>query len=290
MKNTVGVIVGRFQVDKLHEGHEELIRFVFNEHTKVIIFIGISQAKSSFRNPLDFENQKQVILEKFPKAIVSYIRDEYYDKVWSKILDEKIYDIIGPNEEPILYGGRDSFISFYSGKYSHVTVDSNSKKSGTKIRAHIGKSILQDSAFRSGIIWSSQNRYINPIPTVDIAILNEENTEILLCRKPNLDKFQFIGGFVDPGETIESAAKRETFEETGLEVSSIQYIGSCVIDDWRYRNEPTNIITTLFKTIRLFGKATPRDDVEELKWFKIEDFEKYVIPFHFPLVGLLKGL
>ena len=38
----VGIIVGRFQVDELHDAHVDLIQYVFDQHPKVIIFLGLS--------------------------------------------------------------------------------------------------------------------------------------------------------------------------------------------------------------------------------------------------------
>ncbi len=38
----VGVIVGRWQVDDLHEAHTRLIEEVRAQHKKVIIFVGLS--------------------------------------------------------------------------------------------------------------------------------------------------------------------------------------------------------------------------------------------------------
>ena len=39
-----GIIVGRFQVDDLHEGHKNFIDAVIKAHPRVIIFLGISAA------------------------------------------------------------------------------------------------------------------------------------------------------------------------------------------------------------------------------------------------------
>ena len=82
----VGALVGRFQVHELHEAHKALIQHVFDNHEKVIIFLGLSPLPVSFNNPLDFESRKQMILAEFPEAIVLYCKDTVSDEVWSRMI------------------------------------------------------------------------------------------------------------------------------------------------------------------------------------------------------------
>ena len=57
----------------------------------------------------------------------------------------------------------------------------------------------------------------NPVPTVDIII--EQGGEIILIERKNPPHgWALPGGFVDYGESLESAAQREALEETGLTV------------------------------------------------------------------------
>ena len=53
-KGDVGVIIARFQIPMLHEAHKELIDYVMDEHSRVIVFLGLSQARTTINNPLDF--------------------------------------------------------------------------------------------------------------------------------------------------------------------------------------------------------------------------------------------
>jgi 8-oxo-dGTP diphosphatase len=63
--------------------------------------------------------------------------------------------------------------------------------------------------------------YKNPVPTVDIII--EVNDEIVLIKRKNPPYgWALPGGFVDYGESYETAARREAEEETGLAVTNLQ--------------------------------------------------------------------
>lgn len=61
----------------------------------------------------------------------------------------------------------------------------------------------------------------NPIPTVDI-IIEHGGGVVLIKRKNPPPGWAIPGGFVDYGESLEAAAKREAKEETGLDVTLIR--------------------------------------------------------------------
>lgn len=61
----------------------------------------------------------------------------------------------------------------------------------------------------------------NPLPTVDIII--EINDGIVLIKRKNPPEgWALPGGFVDYGESLETAAIREAKEETGLDIQIIR--------------------------------------------------------------------
>ena len=60
--------------------------------------------------------------------------------------------------------------------------------------------------------------WLNPFPTVDI-IIEIEGGVILIKRKNPPLGWALPGGFVDVGETVETAAIREAKEETSLDVT-----------------------------------------------------------------------
>ena len=74
-----------------------------------------------------------------------------------------------------------------------------------------------------------------------------------------------------PGETLENATIRETKEETNLDIRNPKYIGSFVVDDWRYRSEVDSITTSLFVTNEISGRPDPGDDIYEVRWFEYNE-------------------
>ncbi len=73
--------------------------------------------------------------------------------------------------------------------------------------------------------------YPRPALTVDMALfhLAGNRIEVLLikrAREPFKDLWAFPGGFVDKDESLENAAARELFEETGLRNIHFEQIGA----------------------------------------------------------------
>ncbi|MDD6087723.1 MAG: NUDIX hydrolase [Desulfovibrionaceae bacterium] len=70
----------------------------------------------------------------------------------------------------------------------------------------------------------AEEKWKNPTPTVDIVIINRNS--VVLVRRSNPPYGSALpGGFVDEGETVEHAARREALEETGLEVRLTALLG-----------------------------------------------------------------
>jgi len=275
----VGVIVARVQTDELTEGHKSLIDFVLNRHQKTIIFLGLSPLLTTANDPLDFQARRQMIREEYPEQSypnleILYIKDINSDDIWSKFLDDQI-NSVAQNQSVLLYGSRDSFIPHYKGRYQTVELESSLNISATEIRKRIKSTTRPNRDFRAGVIWAAHNHYPTAYATVDVAILNEDETELLLGKKPHETKWRFIGGFADVScESLEHNCKKEALEETGLEIGDIKYICSTKIDDWRYRKQRDKIITSFFKAKKIFGHAQAADDIEVVKWFKIKDLKK----------------
>lgn len=103
----------------------------------------------------------------------------------------------------------------------------------------------------------------NPIPTVDI-IIEYKGGIILIKRKNPPEGWALPGGFVDYGESLETAAFREAKEETGLNIKLIRqfHTYSDPKRDSRYHT-----ITTVY-IAKAKGIAIAGDDAEQIGAFK----------------------
>jgi len=108
----------------------------------------------------------------------------------------------------------------------------------------------------------SSNNLRNPIPTVDIII--EYNGGIILIKRKNPPEgWALPGGFVDYGESLESAATREAKEETGLDIELLRQFHT--YSDPK-RDPRHHTITTVF-IAKSRGRAVAGDDAKEIGIF-----------------------
>jgi 8-oxo-dGTP diphosphatase len=102
----------------------------------------------------------------------------------------------------------------------------------------------------------------NPLPTADVII--EVGNDIVLVRRKNPpDGWAIPGGFVEAGESVETAAVREAFEETGLEVALVLLLG--VYSD-PSRDPRFHTVSTVYVG-RAEGNPAGGDDAAEARLF-----------------------
>lgn len=265
------VIIARFQTPYLHEGHKQLIDMVKESHAKLIILLGVSPIMGSRKNPYDYYTREKMIKKDYPEVIVLPISDHPSDKTWSENIDNLLKSVFTA-EQFCLFGSRDSFIPYYSGKFETVELPEHGDYNATELRKQYADKVFDSNDFRAGILYAYYNQYTKVYPTVDIAVFRDNKTEILLGKKASNNKWRFIGGFADPeDESYEAAAKRELTEECGkMEVSEMTYETSRKINDWRYRNEADKIITLLFSCDYISGSPAAQDDIMDLDWFPVD--------------------
>lgn len=75
-------------------------------------------------------------------------------------------------------------------------------------------------------------------PVAITAIANTDFSKVLLCksgapRNKGRNMYACVSGFVEPGETVENAAAREVWEETGLNVDNVDVV---VTQPWPFPN------------------------------------------------------
>lgn len=104
-------------------------------------------------------------------------------------------------------------------------------------------------------------------PVVIMLAIDVERDLCLLGRSPHFPEgmYSCLAGFLEPGETIESAVRRETLEESGIRIGRVRY----------HASQPWPMPHTLM--IGCFAEAKSRDihrddqELEDCRWFTREE-------------------
>lgn len=110
--------------------------------------------------------------------------------------------------------------------------------------------------------------FFNAAAAVVALIADEEGRLLVTVRgeEPRKGTWDLAGGFVDPGESVEEALRRELIEELALELESARYFCSAP-NDYEYAGV-TYATTDLAFLCCVVDHAAPepRDDVRDCLW------------------------
>lgn len=102
-------------------------------------------------------------------------------------------------------------------------------------------------------------------PRIDpcIIVLVRKGEKILLARhtQRNQDIYACLAGYVEAGETIENAVRREVFEETGIKVCNIQYRGS---QSWPF---PQQLMLGFYADYESGEITCQKEEIVDAQWF-----------------------
>jgi mutator protein MutT len=125
----------------------------------------------------------------------------------------------------------------------------------------------------------SEKKHRNPIPTIDAIIHNHKNQILLVKRgnEPFKDHLSLPGGFVNFGEKVEDALKREVKEEASLNVEPMEILGVYSEPNRDPRGHIMSVVFICLTVDDLNGKAG--DDAKEMHWINLNEFEKHDLAF-----------
>jgi 8-oxo-dGTP diphosphatase len=108
---------------------------------------------------------------------------------------------------------------------------------------------------------------VTPLLAVDCVAVDPDERVLLIRRAhpPFVGGFALPGGFVDVGETVEDACRRELMEETGVKAGKLQLIG--VYSDPK-RDARGHSVAVAFLTRIRAVPPTAGDDAAAAEWVK----------------------
>lgn len=102
-------------------------------------------------------------------------------------------------------------------------------------------------------------------PRVDpvVIMLAIDGERCLLGRSPHFapGMYSALAGFLEPGETVEDAVRREIHEEAGVSCDEVRYFAS---QPWPF---PASLMIACFATARSVELAIDTNELEDARWF-----------------------
>lgn len=100
-------------------------------------------------------------------------------------------------------------------------------------------------------------------------MLIADGDRCLLGRQPRFPPgfYSCLAGFIEPGETIETAVRRETFEEAGIRVGRVTYLAS---QPWPF---PTSLMIGCIAQALSTDIVRDETELEDCRWFDRSEVE-----------------
>ena len=114
-----------------------------------------------------------------------------------------------------------------------------------------------------------QVHYPRIAPAIIVAITKGDKLLMAKHSYHKTHRYALIAGFVEPGETIEEAVRREVKEEVGIEIRNLKYLKS---QSWPFPNSLMLAFSAEYESgdIKVDG-----DEILKAKWFLKSEIERY---------------
>ncbi|MEY8096705.1 NAD(+) diphosphatase [Falsihalocynthiibacter sp. S25ZX9] len=137
-----------------------------------------------------------------------------------------------------------------------------------------GKSAMTMAGWQRNCTLCDSSHFPRTDPVVIMLITH--GNQLLLGRSPGWPEgmYSTLAGFVEPGETLEAAVRREVFEESGIEVGAVTYLAS---QPWAF---PSSLM------FGCHGEALNTDitidpvEIEDAFWISREDLMQVMAGEH----------
>jgi len=118
-----------------------------------------------------------------------------------------------------------------------------------------------------------------------VIMLVVHGNRLLLGRAPGWPEgmYSLLAGFVEPGETVESAVRREVAEETGVRVGGIRYLAS---QPWPF---PASLMLGCIGEAETSAITLDRTELEDARWMSREELVTVLAGRHPEVKGAREG-
>jgi len=120
------------------------------------------------------------------------------------------------------------------------------------------------SALAQGLKVAAEHETQSPRVATDCIIIDEAGNLVLVRRRnePFKGRYALPGGFVDAGETVEDACRREVKEETNLEIHDMRLVG---VYSQPGRDPRGHVVSVVFRARADLAQLKAGDDAAQVE-------------------------
>jgi len=128
-----------------------------------------------------------------------------------------------------------------------------------------GKTLFSDAGWQR--VCTACNGTHFPRTDAVVIVLALHGNSVLLGRSPGWpdSMYSLLAGFVEPGETIEAAARREVFEESGVRLGRVSYLAS---QPWPF---PASLMFGVKAEAQSTDITIDPEEIENARWVSKEE-------------------
>jgi NAD+ diphosphatase len=129
---------------------------------------------------------------------------------------------------------------------------------------------LAEAGYRRHCAGCNADHFPRTDPVAIIAVHHQGSVLLGRQRSWRPGMYSALAGFLEPGETIEAAARREVFEEAGVVVGDVRYVAS---QPWPF---PGSLMIGLIGEAVSTEIAIDEKELEDARWFGAEEARSMV--------------
>lgn len=268
-------IYENYKIDTEIKNSEEQFYFIFNDRNLLLI-----NDKLPVAHNLDELNIKEENIKNKIYLGELYSKDSYIIELNEKIDEtntikfKELREVYEIDDETYLIAGRAIQLldwennHQYCGRCGTKTYESDIERAKVCPKCGFMSFTRISPAIITTIIKEDNVKDENGKPIIENGKPLTENK--LLMAKHSYHKtikYALVAGFMEVGETIEEAVKREVMEEVGIEVKEIEYFGS---QSWPF---PNSLMIGCISKYKSGDIKVDNYEIIDAKWFKKEEID-----------------
>jgi len=124
---------------------------------------------------------------------------------------------------------------------------------------------LSDTELAMTCRYCSETYYPQIAPAIIVAVHRHKQILMVKSKRSLSDFYGLVAGYVEAGESLESAVHREVKEETNLEIQNVRYVKS---QSWPFPNSQMLAFTADYKAGSL---CIQKEELTDARWFKASE-------------------